>query len=263
MRADDDCVGCAAAACSAALRAAISALQPRLGRGPRPRLARRLLRLELVRSTSGSTRAAASAARAPTRVCCFCAAAALTAFARASRFSCVELLLARSVPTCSKQSACCPECRVLLRQHLRRLGAVDDLREALRAGDDVDACSASRSRRGSRGAHEPLLRGVEVPSRDVEPVLVLPQARLDQLEPLLRARTRWSSASWRCLPIRSTCAMHGALVRLRGADLRRRVSARHGRRDRREARDERAPRSDETVTSHRKGDAKSDPKPRR
>ena len=103
---------------------------------------------------------------------------------------------------------------------------------------------------------------MEIAPRDVQPVLVAPQALFDQLEPLLRA----PGLILRDLdlpPDRADLGDHGALMRLLGPDLRRRVGSRHGRSDsRRECGEGERAEEDETVTSHRNGVAKEDPKRR-
>ena len=65
------------------------------------------------------------------------------------------------------------ERRVLVRERLRRLGAVDDLREAVRAGEHVDGARRPVHVEGVEACHEPFLRGMEIDPGDVQPILVL------------------------------------------------------------------------------------------
>ena len=126
------------------------------------------------------------------RFCCASSDATVRFFASSSRerlfaraLQLLELLLPLLHGTLEAERLPA-QSRVLVRQHLRRLGAVDDLREALRARDHVDCARRAVHVERIEPLHDPLLRGVEVALRDVQPVLVLPQAPLDQIEPLLR-----------------------------------------------------------------------------
>ena len=84
---------------------------------------------------------------------------------------------------------------------------------------------------------EPLLRGPEVPLGHVKPVLVLPQARVDEREPMLGVRPL-VLGELQILADRVDLRHHGALVGLRGPDLRSRAGARHGGSDSRRECDE-------------------------
>ena len=120
--------------------------------------------------------------------------------------------------------------RVLIREHLRRLRAVDELREAVRAGDDVDRARRPVHVERVEPRLEPLLRGLEVPLGHVEPVLVPPQARLDERKPVLRVLGLVLDRLELVADL-VDLGEHRALVRLRCADLRGRARARHGRGD--------------------------------
>ena len=120
--------------------------------------------------------------------------------------------------------------RVLIREHLRRLGAVDELREAVRAGDDVDRARCPVHVERVEPRLEPLLRGLEVPLGNVEPVLVPLQARLDEREPVLRVLGLVLDRLELVADL-VDLGEHRALVRLRGPDLRGRAGAGHGRGD--------------------------------
>ena len=73
------------------------------------------------------------------------------------------------------------ECRVLIREHPRSLGAADDLPEGLSAGNGLDRARRSVHVERVEARLEPLLRGMEVALGDVQPELVLPQALLHKL----------------------------------------------------------------------------------
>ena len=119
---------------------------------------------------------------------------------------------------------------ILIREHLGRLGAVDYLREAVRAGEDVDRARRAVHVERIEARHEPLLRGLEIPLGHVEAVLVPLEALIDEREPVHRVRPL-VLGELKVPADRVDLGHHCALVGLRRPDRRGRVRARHGRSD--------------------------------
>ena len=131
------------------------------------------------------------------------------------------------------------ERRVLVRERLRRLGPVDQLREAVRAGEHLDRARRPVHVERVEARHEPLLRGREIPLRHMQPVLVPPQAPLRHFELLLGA-PRLILGELEPVPIASTWAITARSWACFSVDLRRRMRPRHGRSDSRRECGERA-----------------------
>ena len=145
---------------------------------------------------------------------------------------------------------------VLVRDRLRRLGALHDLREAVSAGKHLDRARGPVHVERVEARHEVLLRDLEVPLGDVQPVLVLPQGLVDETELLLRVPPL-VLGHLQLLADLVDLGHDLAPMGLCRPDLRGRAGARHGRSpSHRECGEAKRAEEDETVTSHRNGVAK-------